>query len=114
MGRPSDREYFYSVNLDSKNSVLGVNLVSQGSLDNAVIHPRKVYKPAILSSAASLVFVHNHPSGNPEPSQSDRGITKALLLSGELLGFNILDHVIIGRHRFYSFADSGELESYKL
>lgn len=73
--RISDKERFYSVLLDTKNKVIGVEMVSQGSLDSSPVHPREVYKSALLSSAASVIFVHSHPSGDPEPSISDREIT---------------------------------------
>lgn len=105
----SDKERFYSIHLDCKNKVLGVEMVSQGTLNSSSIHPREVYKSAMLSSAASLIFVHSHPSGDPEPSFSDREITMQLKEAGELLGIEVLDHVIIGRCEYYSFADKDEL-----
>lgn len=110
----SDKERFYSVLLDPKNKVIGVDMVSQGSLDSSPVHPREVYKSALLASAASVIFVHSHPSGDPDPSESDRGITKQLYQAGELLGIEVLDHVIIGRGEFYSFADKGEICAEKL
>ena len=105
----TDREKFYAIHLDTKNKVIGVDMVSQGSLDYSPVHPREVYKPAILSSAASVIFVHSHPSGDPEPSVSDREITRQLEQVAELMGIEVLDHVIIGRDEYYSFADKGEL-----
>lgn len=105
----SDRERFYSVLLDNKNQVIGVDMVSQGTLEGAPVHPREVYKTALLSSAASVIFVHSHPSGDPEPSVSDREVTKILKEAGELIGVEVLDHVIIGRDKYYSFADRDEL-----
>jgi len=105
----SDKEKFYSVLLDAKNKVIGVEMVSQGSLDSSPVHPREAYKSALLSSAASVIFVHCHPSGDPEPSGSDRMLTTQLEEVGNLLGIEVLDHVIIGRDEFYSFADKGEL-----
>ena len=104
-----DRERFYSVLLDVKNRVIGVEMVSQGSLEGAPVHPREVYKTALLASAASVIFVHSHPSGDPEPSVSDREVTKTLKEAGELMGIEVLDHVIIGRDKYYSFADYDEL-----
>lgn len=106
----SDKEKFYTLMLDMKNCVIGVELVSQGSLDSAPVHPREVYKSALLASAASVVFVHNHPSGDPDPSISDREITKTLEEAGKLFSIRVLDHVIIGLERYYSFADKGELQ----
>lgn len=107
--RESDKERFYSILLDTKNKVIGVDMVSQGSVDSSPVHPREVYKSALLSSASSVIFVHSHPSGDPEPSISDKEITKQLKEAGELLGIEVLDHVIIGQGEYYSFADKGEL-----
>ena len=108
--RESDKEKFYTLHLDTKNTVIGVELVSQGSLDSAPVHPREVYKSALLSSAASVIFVHSHPSGDPEPSIADKEITRLLKQAGELLQIGVLDHIIIGgMDKYYSFADKGEL-----
>ncbi len=84
-------------------------MVSQGSLDSSPVHPREVYKSALLASAASVIFVHGHPSGDPEPSFSDKEITRLLKQAGDILQIHVLDHVIVGLDRFYSFADKGEL-----
>jgi DNA repair protein RadC len=105
----SDREKFYAVHLDVKNKVIGVDMVSQGSIDSSLVHPREVFKPAILNSAASVIFVHSHPTGDPEPSVSDKELTRLLEMAAEIMGIEILDHVIIGRDKYYSFADKGEL-----
>lgn len=83
--------------------------MSQGYLDSSPVHPREVYKSALLASAASVIFVHSHPSGDPEPSESDKRITEELKKAGDLMGVQVLDHVIIGNDRYYSFADNGEL-----
>ena len=105
----SDKERFYSLFLDTKNNLIGVDMVSQGSLDSSPVHPREVYKSALLASAASVIFVHSHPSGDPEPSISDKEITRLLKQAGDMLQIGVLDHVIIGLDRYYSFADRGEL-----
>lgn len=105
----TDREKFYAIHLDTKNNVIGVDMVSQGSLSSSPVHPREVYKPAILNSAASIILVHSHPSGEPEPSISDRELTIQLEQVAEVMGIEVLDHVIIGRGEYYSFADKGEL-----
>ena len=105
----SDKEKFYSLFLDVKNHLIGVDMVSQGSMDSAPVHPREVYKSALLASATSVIFVHGHPSGDPEPSYCDKEITKLLKQTGDILQINVLDHIIIGLDRYYSFADKGEL-----
>lgn len=105
----SDKERFYSILLDTKNNVIGVDMVSQGSLGSAPVVPRDVYKSALLASAASVIFVHPHPSGDPEPSYSDMELTNQLLMAGEIMGVDVLDHVIIGRERYYSFSEKGKI-----
>lgn len=109
----SDKERFYSLLLDAKNNVIGVDMVSQGALNSSLVHPREVYKSALLASAASVIFVHNHPSGDPEPSEHDKEITKQLKLAGDLLGIDVLDHVIIGLDEYFSFGDKGILDEYE-
>jgi DNA repair protein RadC len=105
----SDKERFYSILLDAKNHVIGVDMVSQGSIGSAPFAPRDVYKSALLASAASVIFVHPHPSGDPEPSYSDMEITNQLMMAGEMMGIDVLDHVIIGRDRYYSFSEKGKI-----
>lgn len=89
------REQFLVVLLNARHEVMAKEIVSLGSLNASIIHPREVFKPAILASAASIVLVHNHPSGDPEPSEEDLSITKRLVEAGDLLGIGVLDHVII-------------------
>ena len=106
-----DREHFVIILLNQKNRVLGVNTVSIGSLTASIVHPREVYKSAILSNAASIICGHNHPSGDCQPSREDRALTTRLVEAGKLLGISILDHVIIGGEgRYFSFADEGLLD----
>ncbi len=106
-----DREHFVVLLLDRKNRVIGLNTVSVGSLSASIVHPREVYKPAILSNAAALIFGHNHPSGDPAPSPEDRVLTTRLVKAGKLLGIQVLDHIIIGNEpSYYSFADAGALD----
>ena len=102
-----DREHFMVAMLDQKHKVICINTVSMGSLTASVVHPRKVFKPAILSNAAALLCCHNHPSGAPQPSQEDRALTKRLVDVGKLLGIALLDHIILGdgSEAYYSFAD---------
>jgi len=106
----SDREVFVVMCLDRKNGLIGLNLVSVGSLSSSIVHPREVYKPAILSNASSVILSHNHPSGDPLPSQEDRALTARLVQAGKVLGVEVLDHVIVGDGRYFSFADEGLLE----
>src|SRR5215831_20187889 len=106
-----DREHFVILMLDQKNQVIGINTVSIGSLTASVVHPREVYKPAILSNCAALILGHNHPSGDPQPSKENRAITQRLKEAGALLGINVLDHLVIGAEgRYFSFADENLLD----
>lgn len=104
-----DREEFWLAALDSKNRLIGTHQVSVGTLNASLVHAREVLKPLILASAAACVFVHNHPSSDVTPSAEDGAITDRLVQVCELLGVHVLDHVIIGVGRYYSFADEGRL-----
>lgn len=103
----SDRERFISILLSQKYAVIGVEEVSVGSLSQAVVCPREVLKSVVLSSAAAFVVAHNHPSGDPTPSQEDILITRRLREVGDLLGARLLDHVVIGDGRYVSLAEGG-------
>jgi DNA repair protein RadC len=103
-----DRENFVVVLLNSKNEVLGAPLVSVGTLSQALVHPREVFKPAIRGSAASVVLAHNHPSGNAEASREDREVTSRLVEAAQILGIEVLDHVIVG-DGFFSMKEHGML-----
>lgn len=105
----SDREEFLMVPLDGKNRAMGFHVVSVGTLTASLVHPREVYKLAILENAAAIVVVHNHPSGDPTPSAEDQAITQRLKQAGDLLGVRLLDHVVIGDGHYISFADTGIL-----
>jgi DNA repair protein RadC len=105
------REQFQVLLLDRKNRVMREVMVSQGSLTASVVHPREVFNPAIRDSAAAVIFVHNHPSGDPQPSQEDRVLTTRLAEAGKLLGIQVLDHIIVGRNTYMSFADEGLLDA---
>lgn len=104
------REQFQVILLDRKNRVMRHVMISQGSLTASVVHPREVFNPAIRASAAAVLFVHNHPSGDPQPSQEDRTLTARLAEAGKLLGIQVLDHIIVGRNTYMSFADEGLLD----
>lgn len=105
------KEIFKIVLLDQKNKVIRDVLVSEGSLTLTVVHPREVFNPAIRDSAASVIFLHNHPSGDPTPSAEDRELTRRLVAAGDLMGIRVLDHVIIGENRYFSFSDSGDIRN---
>ncbi len=95
--------------LSTKNHLLKVETISLGSLNESVVHPREAFAPAVKESAAAVVFAHNHPSGDPAPSEADRRLTRRLKETGDLLGIRVLDHIIVGEGDYYSFADHGAL-----
>ncbi len=105
--RDKKQETFLLVLLDSKNRIIKDLPISVGSLSSSLVHPREVFSPAIRESAASVIFVHNHPSGDPTPSQEDKELTRRLVEVAELVGIKVLDHVIIGTGRFVSFKEKG-------
>jgi DNA repair protein RadC len=100
-----DREYFRTVSLNTKNRVLGVDNVSIGSLNSSLVHPREVFKNPIRRSAAAIILVHNHPSGDPGPSKEDVQVTRRLVEAGQILGIEVLDHLIIGDGSFISLKE---------
>ena len=102
------KECVLSIHLDAKHRVCCVDEVATGSLDEAIVHPREVFKSALLSSAAAIILVHNHPSGDSTPSKIDFEITERLKKAAEVLGVKLLDHIIIG-DGYVSFADRGLL-----
>ena len=104
-----DREQFIIACLNTKNEPTNITVVSVGSLNKAIVHPREVFKTAILSNAASIMAFHNHPSGETTPSQQDIQLTNRLYQAGELLGIKLLDHLIIGDGRFTSLKEKGYL-----
>jgi DNA repair protein RadC len=110
-GQP-DREQFIVAMLNSNNALIGFNIVSVGSLSAAPVHPREVLKPAIIASSASIILCHNHPSGNLQPSEDDRLVTKTIIEAADVVGIRVLEHLIIdlGSDRYFSFADEGLIE----
>ena len=104
-----DREQFIIACLNTKNEPTNISVVSVGSLNKAIVHPREVFKTATLSNAASIMAFHNHPSGETTPSQQDIQLTKRLYEAGELLGIKLLDHLIIGDGSFTSLKEKGYL-----
>ncbi|MGD9678914.1 MAG: RadC family protein [Vulcanibacillus sp.] len=105
----SDREQMIVCCLDTKNQPTSISIVSIGSLNSAIVHPREVYKTAILSNSSSIIIAHNHPSGNSEPSHEDIVLTNRLDEAGKIIGIKLLDHLIIGYSNFYSFKEEGLL-----
>lgn len=105
--RDAAKEHFKSVLLDTKNRVIKILTVSVGSLDASIVHPREVFKDAIAASAASLLVAHNHPSGDPTPSAEDKQVTKRLVEAGQMLGIEVLDHLILGDGRWISLKERG-------
>ncbi len=102
-----DREHFVVCGLNTKNKVMHLYTSHIGSLNASIVHPREVYKSAILSNCASIITGHNHPSGNPDPSSQDIEVTKRLKEAGKILGIDLLDHIIIGDHKFISLKEKG-------
>lgn len=96
-------EEFWIICLDTKNKPIGLHMVSRGSLNSSIVHPREVFKRALLNNANAVILMHNHPSGIPHPSSSDIEITKRLQEGGELLGVKVLDHIIVGDNDWLSF-----------
>ena len=103
------KECFWNVLLDGKNRIQRVIRISEGSLTSSHVHPREVFRPAIREAAVGVLFVHNHPSGDPTPSQEDIQATRRLTETGKVLGIRVLDHVVVGSFRYFSFADEGIL-----
>ena len=99
------KEHFYIIPLDTRNN--SITEISVGSLNSSIAHPREVFGEAIKNNAASVIFAHNHPSGNPEPSDEDLEITKNLVECGKILGIEVLDHVVVAKDTFFSFKQKG-------
>jgi DNA repair protein RadC len=108
--RDLSKEIIKAVFLNSQNAIIEIQDLSQGTVDSSYIYPREVIEGAIRHHAVSLVLVHNHPSGNPQPSQNDSELTRNMVHIGALLQIKLLDHIIIGDNRFYSFAGEGYIE----
>jgi DNA repair protein RadC len=105
--RYQKKEHLKSLLLDTKNRVLAIKTVSIGDLSSSIVHPREVYKDAVIASAASIIVAHNHPSGDPTPSAEDVAVTKRLIQSGEIMGIDLLDHIVLGDGTFVSLKERG-------
>jgi DNA repair protein RadC len=101
------KEHFKLILLNPRNKIIGISTISVGTLNASLVHPREVFKDAIKHSAASVVLAHNHPSGDPEPSEDDLTITKRLTEAGKILGVEVMDHIIIAKNGFFSFKEKG-------
>jgi len=99
------KEYFSIVNLTSKNNMINHQTISIGNLNESLAHPREIFHSAIKSSASRVILIHNHPSGDPSPSEADLQLTERLIEAGELLGISVLDHVIIGNGKWWSWRE---------
>lgn len=104
-----DVEQFIVLHLDTKNAIRSMQVVSIGSLSAATVHPREVFRTAIINGAASIIVLHNHPSGDPEPSVEDKAMTERLKEAGKIIGITLLDSLIVCQNRYFSFADKGIL-----
>lgn len=101
-----EKEHFVVCSLNTKNEMTNYKIVSTGTLTNSIVHPREVFIEALKNKAAALIVAHNHPSGNPSPSENDNNLTKALKEAGKTMGIPILDHLIIGDGAYYSYSES--------
>ncbi len=112
--RDLKKEVFKIIYLNSQNQIIETADLFQGTISSSFISPREVMESAIKYNAASLIFVHNHPSGNPEPSKNDKEMTKDLVYAASTMQIKVLDHIIIGNNRYFSFASEGLIEEYEL
>ncbi len=112
--RDLKKEVFKVIYLNSQNQIIDITNLFEGTITSSSISPRQVMESAIKHNAASLIFVHNHPSGNPEPSGNDKEITRDLLYAASIMQIKVLDHIIIGNNRYFSFAGEGLIDEYKM
>jgi DNA repair protein RadC len=110
--RDLKKEIFKVMFLDSQNRVVVIEDLFEGTLNASAIYPREIIQGAVKHNAAALIFVHNHPAGNPQPSDNDKRITQDLVFAGNIMQLKVLDHIIIGDNRYFSFADAGLIEEY--
>ena len=108
--KDEEQEHFIVLCLNTKNEIIARKTISIGTLDQAIVHPRDVFRFAIKNNAARIIAVHNHPSGNPEPSENDKTVTKRLIRSGDILGIEVLDHIIVGNDSYVSLRERGLFE----
>jgi DNA repair protein RadC len=102
-------EHFYIVTLNGARNVIKIHEITKGLVNRTIVHPREVFRPAITDSASSIILCHNHPSGNCQPSSEDISISRRLIEAGELIGINVVDHLIICKNGYISLLESGEV-----
>jgi len=107
--RAAEKEHFIALYLNARNAVIGEETISIGSLNANIVHPREVFRPAVLSAAAAVILAHNHPSGDVTPSQEDLNLTARLVDAGKILGIEVLDHLIVAENRFISLRSESYL-----
>ena len=110
--RDLKKEVFKVMFLDSQNSIVKIEDLFEGTVNASAVYPRDIIQGAVKNNATALIFVHNHPAGNPQPSDNDKRITQDLIFAGNIMQIKVLDHIIIGDNRYFSFADAGLIEEY--
>ena len=110
--RDLKKEVFKVMFLDCQNRVVEIEDLFEGTLNTSAIYPREIIRGAVKHNSAALIFVHNHPAGNPQPSDNDKQITQDLVFAGNIMQIKVLDHIIIGENRYFSFADAGLIDGY--
>jgi DNA repair protein RadC len=111
--RDLSQEEFHALLLNTQHRVIRTVLVTRGILDAALIHPREVFRPAVVEGAAGIILVHNHPSGDPSPSREDRLVTEQMVSAGQAVGIPVLDHVIVGEETYISLAETTGMQAEK-
>lgn len=111
--RDKKREQFKVIFLDAKNRIIEEKTIFEGTVDSSAVYPREIVKDALEYAASALIFVHNHPSGDPTPSRNDMEITKDLVFAARVIQIKVLDHIVIGNNRYFSFADRGLIDQYE-
>ena len=112
--RDLKKELFKVIYLNTQNQIIDTADLFEGTVDTSAISPREVMEKALRQNASSLIFIHNHPAGDPEPSRHDKEITRGLVFAGNIMQIKVLDHIIIGGNRYFSFAAEGLIEEYEL
>ncbi len=104
-----DQEHFLVVDLNGAHEIIEIRIITKGLVNRTLVHPREIYREAIVNNASTIILIHNHPSGNYEPSTEDIEITKRIKNAGVIIGIEVLDHIIIARRGHYSFLEEGKL-----